>query len=336
MITKNCYFLILLLAGIPTLRLDAQYSLRTEKSYYSINTILEKRLHIKADKKMVHEMRSDVFFVTTPRGVKIRSSLYRNNKQSLIVIGLGKGADQKAYGIYIAALSNFYDVLVFEYEWQVNKPSLYDKIFHLVKTYFTYNHDEVLSVVGYIRNNTDSFKYDQIIGLGECYSGFMFVKAQALAKKNNEKLFDKLILDSVFLSLDMFIAAIIKDPCMSCDPLKGGMPKIIKPLFLIPYWTMYKPIAALLRPHLEGVSMLHYLPDISIPLLYIRGANDPAITDDHFTSLWNSIGSCEKAAFITPFHHSNSFQRAGRAYYLDILRNFIDSDFMQFTQIWGQ
>jgi len=74
-----------------------------------------------------------------------------------------------------------------------------------------------------------------------------------------------------------------------------------------------------------------YLEKIDIPTLFIRGFNDPAISSLDFEKIWQTTKTSKKAAFITPYHHSNSFKREGRRRYLFIENLFIQNEFEDFV-----
>jgi hypothetical protein len=259
--------------------------------------------------------------LNTSDGFSFRGRHYYGleQKQTLIVLSLGMGSTFEECEHHAKYLARQYDVLIFQYRWApLNEKEL---VRHTVNSFFTDNHEEVIAAARLGR----LLKYEQIIGLGECYSGFMFPKAQALCERKGEKLFDKLILDSGMISLENYVRSMIVDPCLMCKPLTGGIPNCLKPCTKLFCAALTKPVNYLYRDDHGPIEVMRYLPHISVPILFIRGKNDPSISWEDFERAWNSV-IAPKTAFITPFHHSNSFQHAGRPFYLAVVHHFIDDN----------
>jgi hypothetical protein len=261
--------------------------------------------------------------IETQRGVRVRGRLYERGHKTLIVLCLGKGAPLEECVHYAEYLVGDYDVLIFEYAWApLNQ---WELVRHTVNGYFTHNHEEVIAASRIARALQQRNGYQQIVGLGECYSGFTFSKAQGLREIEGEKLFDKLILDSCLVSLENYVRSLIIDPVLMYDSLKGGLPKYLKPCTKLFCAALNKPINYLYHDDQGPVEVIRYLPHITVPILFIRGTNDPSISWEDFERAWNSV-TAPKTAFITPFHHSNSFQHAGRPFYLAVVHHFIDGN----------
>ncbi|MFA6263835.1 MAG: hypothetical protein WCW33_05560 [Candidatus Babeliales bacterium] len=261
----------------------------------------------------------------TQRGARVRARLYERGHQTLIVLSLGKGADLTECEHYAEYLIGDYDVLIFEYAWApLNQWNL---VRHTVNGYFMHNHEEVIAASRLARALQQRNGYRQIVGMGECYSAFTCSKAQALRELDGEKLFDKLILDSCLVSLGDYVRSFIVDPVLMYDSLKGGFPNFLKPCTKLLCAAFNRPINCLYRDAQGPIEVTRYLPHITVPILFIRGANDPSISWENFENAWNSARA-PKAAFITPFQHANNFQYAGRPFYLSVVQHFIDDNLL--------
>jgi hypothetical protein len=261
--------------------------------------------------------------LATQGGAHVRAKLYERGHQTLIVLSLGKGADLTECEHYAEYLIGDYDVLIFEYAWApLNQ---WELVRHTVNGFFTHNHEEVIAASRLGRELQRQNGYQQVIGMGECYSAFTCSKAQALRELAGEKLFDKLILDSCLVSLGDYVRSFIVDPVLMYDSLKGGFPNFLKPCTKLLCAALNRPINYLYRDVQGPIDVTRYLPHITVPVLFIRGANDPSISWESFENAWNSARA-PKTAFITPFQHANNFQYAGRPFYLYVVQNFINDN----------
>ncbi len=174
-------------------------------------------------------------------------------------------------------------------------------------------------------------KYDQVVGIGECYSAFTFVISQSVEQRNGRVLFDKLILDSCWYSLNGFLDQLILDPWLTVDPQDGGASKFVKKI--VKNTGLYFAASALLRQITPDFCIKKYLSNLkNVPVLFIHGRKDKLIpVHKEFDKVWNSAKHVQKAAIFTPFCHVESSRKMGS--YAHLCELFIESksvdDFVQ-------
>lgn len=245
-------------------------------------------------------------------------------QDNVIVLALGKGAPFEYKIPFINEYLHLgYDVVEFDFEWQMPAPGLdkFSRIFSPVQRYFEHNHQEIQTLVKHIRA---TYAYKNIIGHSECYSGFMFAKAQALS---DQKLFDLIILDSPILSMKKAIMTFIQNPALCSDPNAGNSPDWVKSVLSCP--ILVEPIKALVHVCNKDYDVHEFMKAVSVPMLFIRGDKEPVVSDDEFYEMWNQI-SLEKVWLLrTPYHHSNSFKYCkevdglNRKIYLHAVQTFV-------------
>lgn len=154
--------------------------------------------------------------------------------------------------------------------------------------------------------------YQQVYGLGLCYSSFVFLKAASLYKRFDHfqgrqlPLFDKLVLDGCWMSLEAFVEKIKEDLWRIMNPQRGGWLNHWlwgkKPtVWLVENMTRY-----LLGLRIDrNVSIQDFVHKLSgTELFFIYGKNDEVIYRHEFEAIWNAIPSgVVKHAMITSDPH---------------------------------
>ena len=303
-----------------------------------VTTLPQNEEHPEEYQKEIQARKVTDYAVTTEHGITIPVRLYENDSPNLIVLALGKGANIKDTERFVRALCPMYSVVTFNYEWHDFSSVQWGKTpFQIGKAFFDHNHEEVVAVVKFVRDlkAKGQAKFEQVIGLGECYSTLTFARAQAISCQKNEPLFDKLILDSAFYSVKACAEAIIKDPWLMYDNFEGGCPSWIQAI--CGHWMILTPSTTVLGLFLPDASVEQYLKEIrETPILFIRGQNDTFVLPQYFELLWGAVQHKKKAVFFTPFNHSNSFERKkARKQYLCVIDKFINNDFDRFIQVFN-
>ena len=239
------------------------------------------------------------FKVLTKDNQEIDVSFFNRNSDKLIFIGPGF-SNQKEKLIPFVAMFPDYDVVIINFRGHVlNKLGI-----NLQTSLGDKEEQDIIAVINYI--NTNFNKYKSKIGIGICFGGYNMVKAQALAEKNNEQLFDALIIDGCCLSIDQSIDVLCSDPGLIFNPQKGGsnfFTKLIVGSDLIKY-LIKNLIEYLLGIDIKSLDSAQWFSCIKeTPVLFIHSRPDLVISWDSFISIYNSCNSKNKAAWITPNAH---------------------------------
>lgn len=261
--------------------------------------------------------------------VDVNFTWYQNDKDALVILALGKGGLLKDKLPFVRELTKHADVIIFDYEWQNPAPLLtrMARIPTPIKRYFTDNYKEIQTIVTWIRTVQRKKQYKSIVGHGECYSTYTLAQAEAL-KAPGSIVFDKLVLDSPIISARSSVKEILKNPGLCCDPLTGKFPALLKSFF-----ALFAPCTNRIVDFCSNeYSVLEYVEKVTIPVLFIRGQHDPMVTSTDFFKMFGHLASEQKAVFMTPFHHSNSFQwENARPQYCYIEQAFIHRGFEDFV-----
>ena len=189
---------------------------------------------------------------------RIITCTYLNrNKSRLVISATGFGHTRKAVAP-IAELFDNCDILFVNY-WAMDKEGKYTSD-NEVKPSFIQNNfshrferdsNDIKAALHYIDINFED-RYQEIIGFGKCFGTYVITKAQAELEEENRRSFDKLILDSPWLSVHKVAKKIALDPYLSCNLQNGGAPNIIK------YFTQYKAVRNFFIVLTENVFILNF------------------------------------------------------------------------------
>ena len=194
---------------------------------------------------------------------------------------------------------------------------------------------DVFAVVDEFRKNKN---YEQVVGLGVCYSALIFIKAATIRQKESEekeKLFDKLILDGCWLSLQDYVDKLAQDPKRIFSPQYGGW----KDKWPIKELWFQKVLCylgqKLFYTKFNDVSILDYLPELKdIPILYFYGKDDMVVNRQEFEIIWNATQVEEKTVIVTSNPHVRNHLKQKEFYKLacDLFLNFTQKGFVQYLK----
>lgn len=246
---------------------------------------------------------------------------FDRESDKLLVVGEGFTNDREVMSPLIDMFPD-HDVILFDYRGQ----GLKENGFEFSPTKFLFNVNcsktglgafEDRDVTAVIETMKNKKKYAQIDGIGLCYSALIFVKAAAKKQKNNEKLFDHLILDGCWLSLENFTEKLAQDPKRICSPQYGGWKNnwLIKKLW---FQKLFLALGQeLFYTQFNKVSILDDLPYITdTAILYIYGKDDLVINRHEFEIMWNATKSKEKTALVTSNPHVRNHLKQKELYKL--------------------
>jgi pimeloyl-ACP methyl ester carboxylesterase len=283
-------------------------------SSFITNSHKARKYHLK--NKFVKKNIGTVITFETCDGKTVTCTYFDRNCNQLIIVGGGFTNAREVMSPFVDMFYN-YDILIFDYrghgyeektflEKLISPPNLIDIIFDV-------NHKETR--IGQIEEN-DVFSivtgaktlksYNQIAGVGICYSALIFTKAESIwqQKHSGEKLFDKLILDGCWLTMENFAEKLAIDPKRIFSPQKGGW----EHLWPFKTKTFQKSILSIAQElfdlRFNKLSILDYLPQLkNVPILYFYGKHDLVINRQEFEIIWNAINIKEKTGIITSNPH---------------------------------
>ena len=262
------------------------------------------------------------FILEGPSGIHIPVKFYDRNSDTILIVGQGLPGTKESVKIF-ADIFNTYDVILFDYRWVGRYP------LDLAKGILTNSAiqkivldevEEVQTVLNFVKEHK---KYRSVVGLGECYSNFLFAKVQADAVKQcGRGPFTHLILDSSWHSIRLLAEQICFDPFLPIRPQSGGAPlclrkithnKVIKNAIL-------KAVFAVIN----DISIESYLAGLSIPVLFIYGLQDLFVPKEHFELMWQATNPDERVALFTPYRHSDNLHN--KILYQYICEQFVAAD----------
>lgn len=260
--------------------------------------------HHHRQEKKIHQV-VDIMLTTTS-GVACPARFFDNNRDRVIVLGQGFFCDSNVMQDFVSLLGSDFDYITFDYRWKefasfALNPSTYlrpqQKIFYDEQ-------EEVLAVVRFVKSRKE---YREVIGLGQCYSSFLFVVAQAEEQIKGKQLFSRLILDSCWYSLNQFARNVGKDFGLIANPQKGGSFLLQK---ICASYALESLIAGLIQC-LPDVTIQSYAAQLkNIPVLFIHGMNDKLIPIESFTRVWHTV-QAPKSLLLTPHRHADNLQSDG-------------------------
>ncbi|MCB9493135.1 MAG: hypothetical protein H6679_02570 [Epsilonproteobacteria bacterium] len=246
--------------------------------------------------------------VRVSKKVRINVEYCDNGKDKILIIGPGYNNKKEHMQVYAQKFNPEYDILLFDYRWAKLK-KYYMKlstIFHPLNKLVYHPVQEVEAVVNYAKSKKE---YQQVIGLGKCYSATAFIMAEQKAQEAGGRLFDKLILDSTWLSLRGFMKSIYKKSSIFATPFLG-------------FASLFVPKVGVERhiPYIQGV-----------PTLFIHGSGDSLVPLDHFKRIWQSaVNLSQKAVLVTPHEHVEHLSNT--PFYKNVIDQFINYEFSDFVE----
>ena len=277
-------------------------------------------------------------------GDEIECTYFDRGKKDLIVIGAGFGNPREMVAPLIPFFIQKFDIVIFDqrgHGYDKQPFSIKKKLLEFLcwqrfpsintnQTYLGNKEDEdVTNLVNFFKYKKH---YEHVYGIGLCYSGMIFAKAEARAQEQGKKLFDKLILDSCLLSFKSVMEQVEKDPKLLFSPQRGGW----KNHWLIQKAWVKKRIngwIGKLFQHVGDTSNLNtatYLKQLKqTPILFVHSKKDLMVPYKDFEKLWDSADKKNKAAIITTNSHLTNHLKMKELYAL-ISNNFLSKPFEKF------
>lgn len=259
-------------------------------------------------KSKLEPVPSKKFLIKLPSKDNVRMDFFDRKSDKLLIFGNGFFSTRKRWK-YIIQLFKNYDIVVFDYRtnpwWTFLNPA---KLLHPFKKMFFDQAEEVIASFNVV---TKLKKYSEVVGLAECYSCFMFAVAQLKQESEGKKLFDKLVLDSSFISFTDVYKMAKKKPNQSSA---NNLILSLTPETLIP-----------------DISIKTSLSQIkNVPILFIQGKQDSMFSlEAFFSDVWVPTTS-QKVLFLTPYEHVHNGTDWG--VYSFICNQFINNPFKSFIE----
>ncbi len=276
----------------------------------------------------ISQRRKDVS-LSTADGVKIPVDFVDNNSSRVLVLGQGFGGAKESMSCFVRAFGAEYDIVTFNYRWTSRTYKYSPKtLLNPIKRLFYDAVYDVFAVVDFVHSLKRSYK--EIICLGECYSAFLFVLAQAYAGILGKKLFTRMVLDSCWVSFDAFTESLSLDPSGYSYPQGRKCPWCVKTSLSVS--IVHKLFTSFLGSFAPYVSIEEFLQTLySAPILFIHGANDPMVLHHHFEQLWSLASSTKRAVLFTPYGHVDNFHK--KYLYKNLVDAFVHNSFDDFVHL---
>jgi hypothetical protein len=258
------------------------------------------------DHLMQSSANAESILLRTCSGVDVPVLFFNRNSSTVLLVGQALPANKETMAIY-AKLFSDYDVILFDYRWHKNYGSFLLKSLALcspVQRILFDEEEEVRTVVDFLRRYKN---YEKIIGLGECYSAFLFAKVQADdVRKFGYGPFTHLIFDSCWHSLKSFAESICDDPYLPLFPQEGGAPSILKAITRS--FIVKELLLKVIFTFMHNVSIEEHLLHLNVPVLFIHGLKDLFVPQHQFEALWKVSCIDNRVALLTPYQHANNLQ----------------------------
>lgn len=269
----------------------------------------------------------------TEDNVDITYSYFNRNADTLLVIGPGFTNAKEKMAPFVHMFTN-YDIAIVNfrghgYSNSIRISPLYNMLG--IDSSVQLGAHEEKDIIAVTTQLKKTKKYKTVIGLGICFGAFIVAKAESVHMQQHQMpLFDKIILDGCWLSLNKFAEKITNDPYLIINPQTGGASNWVRSLF------KRKAISNCLQCCIEKglniqfaqVDILDHLKHIHIPTLLFYGKDDLTITRHEFEEIWQGLASTKKAAIITSNPHVHNHLKSKEMYKL-ATELFIEQDIAQ-------
>src|SRR3990167_3370341 len=240
--------------------------------------------------------------ITTSDQVQLTCSYFNRQQRRVLVICPGHSNAKEKMAPFVHMFPD-YDLLLVNFRGLGYEPYNFHPVYLALgftgaAGFGQREHLDVQAAVTWLRQQTTvdgQPRYQQITGLGICLGAYVLARAQAL----NPALFDQLILDGCWVSLEHFIDKLIADPQLIMNPQVGGAGALARQVA----GRLKAPVLQLLNwgwaVKFDGSSDLRpALQQISIPLLLFYGKDDKLITRAEFTELWQNLPPHNHQRFV--------------------------------------
>lgn len=256
--------------------------------------------------------RGELLSIRTEDGIELSCTYFNRGKKSLVIVGAGFTNEREIMAPFVKMFEN-HDVLLFDFRGhgyepaQWNQPTTWMSLncakatFGIDSRQSKLGEVEERDVLAVVQEARKYGNYDHIYGVSLCYGSFVFLKAEGMYPG----LFDRIVVDGCWDSLEKLISKLREDLKLLCKPQTGGWKDS---WFLRQPWCqstltfLARNVWALNMDH--DVKLTDYLGKITkTPVLFFYGKNDLMVYRDEFEELWNTLAVEYKIAIITSNPH---------------------------------
>lgn len=281
--------------------------------------------------------------LTVPGGLSpdVHCTFFDRNSDKLLILGSGFPVQRERMLPFVKLFPS-YDLVLFDYrgigaDYQPDKLSLLypwkwkgfiswviSKVDFNISGVGTLEEDDVIAVLDTCKQRKN---YRQVFGLALCFSSYVFSRAAA----KRPDLFDKLIFDGSWPSLERVAKSIVKEPSLLCSVENPHSP--------VPCITQRQCVQSFVMGLLEWIAWvdLHALPTsfyfskLRCPVLFIQCLNDCYCNAEEFEKLWDVVETPKAAVFTDNLHGRNHVWQAEAC--KEITNAFLDHSFNDFVNL---
>jgi pimeloyl-ACP methyl ester carboxylesterase len=283
----------------------------------------EKKRHLKQTGQIVNAITGD--------DQPIEGTWLNRNSNKLIVIGNGF-TNAREHMAPFGDLFHEYDLLFFDMRGHGFKTGrgLINYFTGVEAGTVSFGQKEHLDVKAIVDEVKRLKEYDEVVGVGLCYSALIFNKSASIYPD----LFDRIILDGCWQSLYYTTQELAKDLGKLAAPQRHSSLKknrIMQNRYV--QKGLLKFAEMILKTEFNTVSVLDYtsnLPDI--PVLFIYGKDDALIPREQFERVWHATNAPRKTAVITSAPHVRNHLHL-KEVYKEICTLFIENTHEDFTRL---
>lgn len=256
--------------------------------------------------------RGQLISVTTEDDIEIKCTYFDRGSDTLVVVGAGFTNEREIMAPFVKMFEN-HDVVIFDYRGHGYEPTmlrdpaswvtcnLASNTFGIDTRYSRLGEVEERDVAAVVKGFRAWKNYKQVNGVSVCFGSGLFLKAEA----KHPGLFDRIVVDGCWNSLEKLISKYRYDLKLLCKPQTGGFKE---------YWLSQQIWAqdtfVWLAQHVwalnidQALQVCDYAQCIkNTPVLFFYGKDDLTVYRDEFEEVYSALDTPYKVALITSNPH---------------------------------
>lgn len=251
---------------------------------------------------------------------KIHCTFFDRKSDTLLVLGVGFPVVRQRMLPFVKLFPK-YDLLLFDYpgigsdhnigfssyffpwRWKGLLSWAIAKVDFNVSSFGATEEKDVITVVDYFKKQKD---YKNVFGLGLCFSSYTFAKAAA----KRSDLFNKLILDGNWPSVERVVRTIAKNPSLisSAENPRSPLPCLTDCELFQSF--IVKCLEWVAWANIRTASLKSYLSKVRCPVLFFQCLGDCYCDKGEFAKIWDSVKEDKIAVFTRNVHGRNHVWQA--------------------------